>query len=62
MSGLRTYFNRSCRLLLLYPQERQQAEAVSMFSLHARPAVMMWGRSGDQVHVEACQCPVACLS
>lgn len=28
VTGLKTYFNRSCRLLLLYPQERAQAEEV----------------------------------
>ena len=28
VSGLKTYFNRSCRLLLLYPQERATSEAV----------------------------------
>jgi hypothetical protein len=28
ISGLKTYFNRSCRLLLLYPQERLAAETV----------------------------------
>ena len=28
MNGLKTYFNRSCRLLLLYPQERLASEAV----------------------------------
>jgi len=37
VSGLRTYFNRSCRLLLLYPQERQQAEAVRSVLLQSEP-------------------------
>lgn len=30
--GLKAYFNRSCSLLLLYPQERSQAEEVNLTS------------------------------
>ncbi len=50
VSGLRTYFNRSCRLLLLYPQERQQAEVVR--SRQSDP-VRLFYRAED-VLVNAC--------